>query len=294
MDGYILQDRDGKELIALEIGKLNMAHQYKPHTHSKLEISLVKSGNGLYHIGDRTYDICSNDIFIIGNTERHNIEIVDNESLVNMVVHFESEFLWSMFGQDPDYRFLKVFFARNENYQHRLDRDNPATKNIVKMFYSIEKEFKEQPLYYDMQVKILLENIFLTVMREFDYFESSDNLKSITTAEAYKTKEVLRHIDLNLNQPLSLQELAKIACLSPTYFSSLFKRYNGITLSEYITKKRVALAIELMHSTNYSLTEIAIQCGFNNSTSFHKAFKRSTGEAPGFYRKNPQSIHRMG
>lgn len=287
MEAYTLQDANGKELINMEVSTLRLDFQYNPHTHNKLEISLVKSGHGTYNIGERCYDIQSSDVFLISNTEMHNIVINDNSVLVNLVLHFESEFLWDLLGHDPDDRLLKVFFSRNENFQHRLNRKNPATLRSAKILLEIEREMMDKPLYYDLQVRLLMKSLLLLILREYEYFELDDPQTAITQREAYMAKETLRYIEQNISNNLSLAEIANVACLSPTYFSSLFKRYNGITISAYIARKRVEQAVHLIRSTNLNLTEVAVRCGFNNSTSFNKTFKRLTGEVPSFFRKSP-------
>lgn len=289
MESYSVHDKEGRELVGIETSVLSREHMYGQHTHNKLEISLVKSGRGIYRIDGIDYDMRSNDVFVINNREMHSIYVEGMDVLVNMVIHFEVEFLWDLLGQEPDYRLLDVFFARNAQYQHRLDRTIPATGEIADLMLDVEREMMHQPPYYDLQVKILMKTMLIKMLRIYPYFETNahSGMETITTSEAYKTKEVLRYIDQNISNDLSLSELAQIACLSPTYFSVLFKRYNGITVTEYITQKRVEHAVSLIRNTKSSLTEIAARCGFNSSTSFYKAFKRATGETPSYFRKNP-------
>ena len=130
-----------------------------------------------------------------------------------------------------------------------------------------------------------METIFLNILRNFDYFKSSGNSLEFSHKDIYRMAEVIHYIDLNIESPLTLQELSAIACVSPSYFSSLFKKYNGISLFQYITQKRVEHAVSLITTTNLSLTEISSMCGFNNSTSFNKAFQRVMGDSPSAFRK---------
>ena len=94
----------------------------------------------------------------------------------------------------------------------------------------------------------------------------------------------LKFIDENLTQKISLEEIANIANMNPTYFSSIFKKLNGISLWEYITAKRVDKAIELLRTTNANKLEIAMDCGFNSSSNFYKAFYHVTGKKPGDFK----------
>lgn len=290
MSSYVLTDENGKELLSL--GNNYLTFPYNEHTHHKLEISMVKGGTGLYKISDKTYDILPNDVFIIGNKDPHRIILDNNEPITNMVIHFVPEFLWNFFGQRTDYRFLNVFFSRNRNFSNRLDRDNPTTKQICRLLLDIEKEMTEKKFYYDLKVKILMETLLLEILRHYDYFDDGSANEQISRNDIYKINEILHYIDLNIERHLTLKELAQMACVSPAYFSSLFKRYNGITLFEYISRKRIEHANSLITTTSLNLTEIAAMCGFNSSTSFNKAFQRISGCAPSYVRKNAAAEYR--
>ena len=66
--------------------------------------------------------------------------------------------------------------------------------------------------------------------------------------------------------------------MAETYFSSVFKKFNGISPWEYITIKRVENAVELIKNTNMTKLEIAEKCGFSSSSNFYKAFFNITGK----------------
>lgn len=95
----------------------------------------------------------------------------------------------------------------------------------------------------------------------------------------------MRYIDAHLDEEIRLAQLASIAHVSPAYFSTLFKRFNGLPPVEFIMRRRVQQAIELIRTTDQNMTAIAMACGFNNSTNFYKAFRKVTGRTPVSYRK---------
>ena len=90
----------------------------------------------------------------------------------------------------------------------------------------------------------------------------------------------LHYIENNLCNDMSLTEIADVASMSPAYFSTVFKKLNGISLWEYITAKRIDRAVELLRTTNMTKLDIAMECGFNSASNFYKAFARITGKKP--------------
>jgi YesN/AraC family two-component response regulator len=91
----------------------------------------------------------------------------------------------------------------------------------------------------------------------------------------------LAYIDNNISQHITLQAVAAAAMLSPSYFSSSFKRYTGYSLIDYTNAKRVRIASKmLLNNPNTSISEIAMQVGFNNMSNFNRAFRKYIGCTP--------------
>lgn len=252
------------------------------HSHNMLELSIVKSGTGKYYIGNEVYDIHRNDIFIISNVEAHGIEMNEQENLVNMVIHFEPRLVWSG-DNDFDLRYLKIFFDRGQNFSHKLDKNNAATIKIQELFQEIEQEFLLKQPEYNLMVKVKLLNMLVLLLRHYNYVleERSPEDKNY---EIKIINKITDFVDNNYDKDIKLQELADIAHMNPTYFSTFFKKYNGLTLTEYIVRKRISRAIEYLKQTDKTILEISGLCGFNNSANFNKMFKKVTGLTPTHYR----------
>jgi AraC-like DNA-binding protein len=98
-------------------------------------------------------------------------------------------------------------------------------------------------------------------------------------------KELIQdQIDTNLT--LSLKDISKELQVNPAYLSREFSKYfDNLSFGEYIRKLRIEKAIQLMHSSKYSLTEIAYLTGFSDQSHFTRIFKRFTGQNPSEYRR---------
>ncbi|HTP59437.1 MAG TPA: AraC family transcriptional regulator, partial [Spirochaetia bacterium] len=101
-------------------------------------------------------------------------------------------------------------------------------------------------------------------------------------------RRAVHYIEENFGRDLPLEEVAKSVGLSPSYFSSCFKKETGRNVVEYITEYRVEKAIEMLCSTNLNTSEVAYQVGFNDPKYFARIFKKSVGVTPSLYRKYSQ------
>lgn len=94
----------------------------------------------------------------------------------------------------------------------------------------------------------------------------------------------LRLIDTHYDQPLDLDRIARAACLSPYHFHRAFRRLVGETPQQYLTRRRIERARELLIRTPMSVTEVCLEVGFTSLGSFSNLFRRHAGHAPGRYR----------
>lgn len=285
-----LHDKNGTLLMNMEEHCLTGPYEAVLHTHHKLEISCITHGCGQYHIGNKLYDLQTGDVIILNNTEPHGIILSEGAQLGNMVIHFEPSFIWNSLSNDLDYNFLLIFFERGANFSNRLDRANPATPRIFNLIQEIAGEFTEQKLCYELIIKIKLQTIFAEIIRNYDYIDLNKAVKPLPERDIIQMNTLLFHIDSHLESDLCLSDLAAIVHVSPAYFSTIFKKYNGVSPVEYIVHKRVQRAIELIRTTPMNLTEIAMSCGFNNGTNFYKAFHKVTGRTPASYRRTESSL----
>ena len=98
--------------------------------------------------------------------------------------------------------------------------------------------------------------------------------------------KAFHYIDENLNENLSLDIISQIACFSPFHFHRIFKALTGETLNEYIGRRRIEKsAIELIHKST-TIEEVSLKYGFNDISTFSRAFKR-------FYKMNPTQFRKQ-
>lgn len=104
-------------------------------------------------------------------------------------------------------------------------------------------------------------------------------------ADARRRRErALRLLDSAFDQTLDLETVARSACYSPYHFHRWFRREVGETPLQYLTRRRIERARELLRSTDASVLEVCLAVGFSSPGSFSTLFRRFTGHAPSHYR----------
>lgn len=98
-------------------------------------------------------------------------------------------------------------------------------------------------------------------------------------------ERAINYIGANFAKKLTLEEVAHLAYMSPSYFSNSFHQRMGITFSEYHSILRMNHAKELLATTNLRIYEVAERSGYEDFRHFSKMFKRRAGFSPAEYRK---------
>ena len=248
---------------------------YREHRHTECELSLFLSGRGIYAVHDKIYTFEPGSVFLFGSNEAHCItEIHEDFDLLN--IQFEPRLLWE---RSETVELLNLFAARSKNFSNRIAIGDTSLHTLI---LSLERELSERRACCDVQARYLLFSVFVHIIRNYEYVnpEKAFNAPSSATGSL---KRAIRYINENLEQKLTLREIADVACMTPTYFSAVFKKFNGVSPWEYITIKRVEKTVEMLKTTDLTKLEIAERCGFTSSSNFYKAFYHITGKSPSDY-----------
>lgn len=106
-------------------------------------------------------------------------------------------------------------------------------------------------------------------------------------------KGVINYIDENIQEKIDVKILSSMTKYNHLHFIRIFNKYIGLTPYQYILKRKIEKAKELIMEDNYSLVEIAIDMGFLSYSNFSKIFKRETNYTPDQYRKAFSKKHRI-
>ncbi|GGO06959.1 response regulator transcription factor [Saccharibacillus kuerlensis] len=98
-------------------------------------------------------------------------------------------------------------------------------------------------------------------------------------------RDAIQYIDQNIQQEITQKEVADHVHLNPSYFSALFKEQTRMTFSEYVTRRKIQHAKQLLITTNLPIGEVAEESGYKTAKYFIKVFKEFEGITPSTYRK---------
>ena len=248
------------------------------HWHAYHEITLVLRGTGCYYANGQAYDVSPGDIVVFNSEELHGWQVLQEEMVV-LVLVFMPEFLAAQ-GAFTDIEYLQPFIDRGTNFRNKISRDEPHASEIARLLTEIHDERQQKKAGYRLMIKAYVLHILTLLIRH--YYDDS----RVVGKPSEKRKALMRlqaafdYIDENYCARLTLKAAADTVYMSPNYFSHYFHNATGIRFSDYVTMRRIRCARELLETTGKSIYEIAMECGFPNSSNFYRLYRKHTGESP--------------
>jgi AraC family transcriptional regulator len=102
---------------------------------------------------------------------------------------------------------------------------------------------------------------------------------------ARRIDRVIDHLRANLDRPVRLGELARVACFSEFHFHRIFGAVTGETVNQFTGRLRLEKAARLLRFSRQSITDVGLECGFSSSATFSRAFRSGYGTPPRQFRK---------
>lgn len=248
------------------------------HQHPFYEIFFFLSGNVTYTIEGKSYKLRPGDILLTNSSDIHRPDIQEGKPYERIVIWLADDFfmmLKDFYGED-----LSACFTDAASKDYRLIRpDNQNITRLKTLCTQISKAKNSTEPGSRALASAYLTEFLVQVSRA--YYETPDSVKCDVT-ENEKINQIVLFINENLAGDLSLGNLETHFYISKYYLSRQFKQFTGLSLYQYIIKKRLIAARNLLRNGS-TVMEACLQSGFNDYSNFLKAFKREFGKNPSNY-----------
>ena len=261
--------------------KKDIKFEYHHHDFSKIVILI--DGDLTYYIEGKAYILKPWDILFVNKNEIHKPVVNPNKYYERIVIWLNPDFMAKYAQGNND--LLKCFEVAIKNNYNLLRLNMKSIEIIKNLIQDIQNcnnsnEFGSENLKESLfvQLMVLMNRLFL----------NSDKNRDIEDIQYDKTIEgVLNYINSNLENDLSIDTIASEFFISKYYLMRKFKNQIGSSIHNYVVQKRLILARSLI-SDGLSMSSVCSRCGFNDYSSFVRAFKKVYGVSPSNY--NP-TIH---
>ena len=256
-------------------------NEFDFHYHDFNKIIIFISGEATYIIEGKSYKLKPWDILLVGKNDLH-------LPIISSTTPYERIILWlnplSLEGHSKNNSdLLSCFQLASKRKLNLIRLEEKHISSLRQTLIELESSIEDNAFGSSILKTALFLQFMVKINRLFLGMDINKNIEDIRYDA--RIEDILSFINSNLDKDLSIDGLSKAAYLNRYYLMHLFKEETGYTLYNYILKKRVIRASELLKSGMLS-GEVCSQCGFGDYSSFVRAFKKEFGLSPKQYYKS--------
>ena len=248
------------------------------HTHDYYEFYFFMEGDVSMQVGENTYPVCFGDAMLIPPQVPHRA-IIHNQDVPyrRFVFWISKDFCENLRQISPNYTYAMNYVTTYKQYLCHLDRI--AFTSLQSKMLRLLEEMQSDHFGKELQITLYVDDFVLNINRLV--YNMVEPKRRTNDASLYTN--LMDYIEEHLDEELSLEKLADEFYVSKYHIAHVFKDNIGLSIHQYITKKRLSLCQEAIRA-RMNITDVYHTYGFGDYSSFYRAFKKEYGISPKEYR----------
>ena len=241
--------------------------KFKLHSHPHYEIYLFLKGDSKYVIEDKVYSANPLDLFIIRKHEFHQAVHNSYAPYHRIYMHISADF----FKENNCPSYENIFLTEAKIAGNKI----PASVVRSSGLYDVIMKYKKYSNNYQDKDIPVLKSLIVEILHLL-------NQTTTRTTSNYTNPvihSVITYLNEHFTENITLDMLENTFFVSKYYLCRIFNEATGLTIHDYITKKRLAKAVDLKNE-GVAMGDIAWKCGFGCYSSFSRAYHKEFGQSP--------------
>ncbi len=248
-----------------------LSYEFNPiHKHNFIEFFYVISGKSMHLLNDKEEIIGINDAYLLSLNDQHGFTNENiSESFLHRDILFESNYFKKVCENYSPFFYDKFLKGK---YSTKLHLTTDQT-NQIEIFCSV----LDLTGYSDPETLYALCTYIINLI-------ISNSTNEQTNYPPWITR-LIATFNAPQNMNMSISDLTSFFAYDPSYMCRTFKRYIGLTMTEYFNEQKMKYAHNLLRTSKFSIQKICETVGFNNMSHFYACFKKRFGTTPSKLRK---------
>lgn len=263
------------------------------HVHAMHEFIMCTNGNGTQFAGKRAFPQHRGDVFCFPAGMPHYCSGSPRAPARGYVIWLpDFMFAPDVFGDRETHYTLERVIRLARSGCNPLPLGKKTAQDVLLLTGQMVREYSGRRPGYQAATRLLLQNVFLQIMRD-PAVGSEPGDRNAATHRDEQIARVFRFIDTHFMEDVSVEQMARLACMSRSHFHAVFREVAGCTLIAYLTQVRIRAAQRLLCETDSPIIQVAMDCGFPSLSRFYDAFKAFAGNTPRASRMYSSSLSHL-
>lgn len=246
------------------------------HWHNDVELIYITQGRVRVGINSESWLLQAGDMAICCSGDIHYYDSRGLESAMLLVI-FNPRMIGAPGGWPDHLRLLSPYVG---NAGHPEQGGGWLARQAAALMQQMLQEEQDKPAHYGTIMLGLLHQLNGLILRHAPSEPLTHPQSKRFSGSRQAMREALDYLEEHWSRPVTLEEAARQAHMSVYHFSRTFKSTTGMSLTSYLNSIRVDRAEELIRSSDQTMLDIALECGFTNVRTFNRAFRQFRGCAP--------------
>lgn len=253
------------------------------HYHPEFELTLTLNSRGQRYVGDSVAAYSDGDLVLLGPNLPHtwcSAERIDTRRPHNALVMWFTE-AWAA--------GLTASLAEMRGVAALLARAGRGIAFSAAAAAAVQPRIAAIPRQPPAERLVALIGVLAALAEDADaapIASPASRRVAAPTPDRARIERVLDHIHAHYREPIAVETLAGLACLSPSGFHRLFRRHTRLTASDYIAELRIGQASALLINTDLPIAHVADAAGYRSLANFNRQFRAARGMTPRAFRRS--------
>ncbi|MGG6314129.1 helix-turn-helix domain-containing protein [Paenibacillus macerans] len=242
---------------------------FYPHFHAEVEFIYVESGEIRIGVNEEKRLLRQGDMVVCSSKDIHYFDSRGLESKI-MILIFKPDWIAPSKSWPVDFRFASPF----------ISGDIPGLEAVQVLLRNMLRENAGRRPGYQMLLKAGVLELCGLLQRYWDTIPINRGSKVKSESRRARMQQILSYIEEHYREDLDVAAMSKQFHMEPSHFSRSFKSTIGMNFKSYLNTVRVLTAEHLLLTSDLSILEIALECGFSSIRTFNRVFKELRGCIP--------------
>lgn len=284
-------DRSGVPLYIREDRLRNYPNmKAECHWHEDFELIYIKEGIMAYQINGERILLEKGDSLLVNSRQMHYGFSHRHQDCDFICILFHPGLLT---GNHTLYKEFILPVIENSGMEYiRFPAGEKSGREMENIQQQILRYRKEEKPFYELEVISVLQRMWAALLKEYRLLDMHSDIHKDENLDLQR--KMMDFIFQHYQEKLSLDDIAGSVHVGRSKCCALFRQYLQITPIDFLNQYRLRVCCDQLIMTDKSITEIALNCGFNHLSYFSRMFTRFTGYTPRQYRANCGALEEKG
>ncbi len=259
-------------------------YSVRMNRHDYFEVAYLCAGTAELKIQNRSLPFREGDMAVIGSTLYHSVECRSSLPLTFAVLFFQPDLIRADGGPDSA-EYLTPFLLQDSQFPHIVAGKTGIPDQVLPLIQRIRTELPALTSRARLAVKTYLKMILILLVNQYSSYAGRVETFQRQQRALERLRPLFNYLETHYDEPIHVQQAARISGMSESHFMSFFKRTTGQSFMAYLNHCRIERAQALLTTTDRSVSDISQETGFCDQSYFGTVFRRLVGMTPAGYRR---------